>query len=73
MQMLRAPRTAGGLLLRYVHVYMVTQTSDAKFSIGWPPSIFSVLNWREIYNFIESQSVFRRPLWPMETIMKKRH
>jgi hypothetical protein len=29
------------------------QTSDAKISIGWPPRSFSILNWREIKNFID--------------------
>jgi hypothetical protein len=32
---------------------MVTQTSDTKISIGWPPRSFSILNWREINNFID--------------------
>jgi hypothetical protein len=51
---------------------MVTQTSDAKISIGWPSRIFSILNWREIDNFKQkkSQSAFRRPLWQMEKLWK---
>jgi hypothetical protein len=35
---------------------MVTQTSDAKFSIGWLPRIFCILNWREIDNFIDRRN-----------------
>jgi hypothetical protein len=53
---------------------MVTQTSDAMISIGWPPRSFSILIWREIDYFIDflqnkSQSVFprlyhkRKQLW----------
>jgi hypothetical protein len=49
---------------------MVTQAFDATISMGWPPIIFSILNWREIDNFIDflqnkSQSVYdkRKQLW----------
>jgi hypothetical protein len=33
-------------------ISMVNQTSDAIFSIGWPPRIFSIFTWREIDNFM---------------------
>jgi hypothetical protein len=48
-------------------ISMVTQTSNAEISMGWPPRICSILNWREIDNCIDlaEQITIRPPAPPM--------
>jgi hypothetical protein len=36
-----------------VNIYMVTQASHVKISMGWPPRSFVIFNWREIDNLID--------------------